>query len=534
MLYLKYTVTLFIKGQALFTRKLKTKTHRYAVATLSFIILISIGLSVFCYQFIGDIRQQLSTSTHKAVELLDQVFSYAEKASAQVLAESDGQCDAEILVLREKVALVPFVRAITLANDRGMFFCSSLLGDISHDRMYLNHDDYYSDKLYLMSGNNILANHPLVIYKKNGKSISVLVSIDGDYIKIILRISKDGMPIEFRVGNKSLNNNGEYNAGLETVNPVFSSDIKSENYPYSIYSYISARDLLFKFKEKYGLLILLLITISTIIAGLILKVISKPFSYTEQMTIALHNGEFIPYFQPLIESKTNKVIGVEVLMRWNHPDDGIIPPDIFIPQAEASGLIINMTSKMMADVANIIKSNQDLFPDGFHIAFNITSHHLQLDSLISDCLHFQELCEKPKFSLMLELTERSILNYSVTVMERLETLSSIGIELALDDFGTGHSSLITLQTFNFNCIKIDRSFISRIHDEPESRFIVDSVITLAKKLKLSIVAEGIETAYQEEYLRMSDVDYLQGYLYARPLETLEFLKYMNDNNNYNK
>ncbi|MFM5555328.1 EAL domain-containing protein [Aeromonas veronii] len=342
------------------------------------------------------------------------------------------------------------------------------------------------------------------------------------------------MPIEFRVGNKSLNNNGEYNAGLETVNPVFSSDIKSKNYPYSIYSYISARDLLFKFKEKYGLLILLLITISTIIAGLILKVISKPFSYTEQMTIALHNGEFIPYFQPLIESKTHKVIGVEVLMRWNHPDDGIIPPDIFIPQAEASGLIINMTSKMMADVANIIKSNQDLFPDGFHIAFNITSHHLQLDSLISDCLHFQELCEKPKFSLMLELTERSILNYSVTVMERLETLSSIGIELALDDFGTGHSSLITLQTFNFNCIKIDRSFISRIDDEPESRFIVDSVITLAKKLKLSIVAEGIETTYQEEYLRMSDVDYLQGYLYARPLETLEFLKYMNDNNTYNK
>ncbi|MFM5363898.1 EAL domain-containing protein [Aeromonas veronii] len=512
----------------MFIRRFKTKPARYLVVTISFITLISMGLSVVCYQFIGDVRQQLSTSTSKAVHLLDQVFAYAEKASEQVLAESDGLCDADILVLREKVALVPFVRAITLVNDRGVYFCSSLLGDVSHDNIHLNPSDYYLDKLYLMPGNNVLLNHPLVIYKKDSKNLSVLVSIDSDYIKIIMNVSKDYIPIEFRVGSKSLNSNGEYNTEMEIANPIFSSDVKSDNYPYSIYSHISMNDLLFKFKEKYTLIIIFLIAISFLISGLISHALSKPFSYTEQMTLALHRGEFIPYFQPLIESNTNKVIGAEVLMRWNHPDDGVIPPDVFIPQAEASGLIVHMTSKMMLDVANVIKSNKHIFPNGFHIAFNITSHHLQLDSLINDCLHFQELCEQKHFPLMLELTERSILDYSDDVMKRIESLSSIGVELALDDFGTGHSSLITLQTFNFNCIKIDRSFISRVDNEPESRYIVDSVIALAKKLNLSIVAEGIETKFQEEYLRVSNVDYLQGYLYSRPLEVKAFLKYMQD------
>ncbi|HIC8843102.1 TPA: EAL domain-containing protein [Aeromonas veronii] len=512
----------------MFVRRFKTKPARYLVVTLSFIILISMGLCALYYQFIGDIRQQLSTSTSKAVQLLDQVFSYADKAGEQVVAESGGLCDADILVLREKVALVPFVRAITLVNDRGVYFCSSLLGDVSYDGVLMDRSDYYHDKLHLMPGNDILSNHPLVIYKKDAKNLSALVSIDSDYIKIIMNISNDDVPIEFRVGSKSLNNYGEYNAEIKIVNSVLSSDVKSDYYPYSIHSHIGMNDLLIKFKEKYALIIIFLIAISFLIAGLISHVLGKPFSYTDQMTLALHNGEFIPYFQPLIESSTNKVIGAEVLMRWSHPDDGVVPPDVFIPQAEASGLIVHMTSRMMSDVANIIKSNKHIFPDGFHMAFNITSEHLQLDSLINDCIHFQALCGGKCFLLVLELTERSILDYSDDVMKRLESLSSIGVELALDDFGTGHSSLITLQTFNFNCIKIDRSFISRVDSEPESRYIVDSVIALAKKLNLSIVAEGIETKFQEEYLRGSDVDYLQGYLYSRPLEVKAFLKYMYD------
>lgn len=122
----------------------------------------------------------------------------------------------------------------------------------------------------------------------------------------------------------------------------------------------------------------------------------------------------------------------------------------------------------------------------------------------------------------MELTERNILNYNVETIKILKMLSLIGVKLALDDFGTGHSSLTTLQNFHFDCIKIDKSFTARISDEPSSRHIVDSVISLAKKLELSIVAEGVENNEQETYLRDNGVDFLQGYLYSPPLNKFDF------------
>ena len=256
---------------------------------------------------------------------------------------------------------------------------------------------------------------------------------------------------------------------------------------------------------------------------LVFKKLFAPKSFLEQVKESLLRNEFIPYFQPLVESKEKKVTGIEVLMRWNHPTDGIIPPDLFIPQAEASGLIVDMTKKIIIDTAYTLKKHEQLLPEKFHVGFNITPHYLEQESIIEDCIDFfYKICHIERFTLIMELTERNILNYNVETIKILKMLSLIGVKLALDDFGTGHSSLTTLQNFHFDCIKIDKSFTARISDEPSSRHIVDSVISLAKKLELSIVAEGVENNEQETYLRDNGVDFLQGYLYSPPLNKFDF------------
>lgn len=516
--------------------KLKLKINLSKNATvlsfLFFSLINTLGLFAFYHQFVKDINQQLNISTYKAVALIEQAFGFAEKASIDALAESDDKCDAMLLVLREKVALVPFVRTITLVN-KGMFFCSSLLGDISHDRALINDSDYYSGKLFLMAGNHLKANHPLVIFRKDAPPFSALVSVDSDYIEMILNISRDNAGMDFRVGKTSLDDSGEYHYNQNERASFFSSESNSNKYPFSIYSYTTLSNAMQKFKNEYGFLAVSSFFLSIVVTYLIRRLLTTPLVFSDQIKFAIQKNEFIPYFQPLIESKESRLMGVEVLMRWNHSTDGVVSPDLFIPQAEACGLIVEMTRRIIIDTAIILQSYQHMLPNKFHVGFNVTSQHLEQDSLIDDCMQFFKICSNEKFVLVLELTETSILNYSDNIMKRLDKLSSIGVELALDDFGTGHSSLTTLQNFNFNCIKIDKSFIARIGDEPCSRHIVDSVISLAKKLDLFIVAEGVETRSQEQYLRENSVDCLQGYLYSPPLDKDKFWLYVKSSQLHN-
>lgn len=505
--------------------KINSPNNATALAFIFLIFINTLGAFVFYHQLVKDINQQLSISIYKAVALIDQVFSFAEKASIDALSESDDKCDAILLVLREKVALVPFVRTITLAN-KGMMFCSSLLGDVSHDRIKIRDKDYHSGRLFLMAGNNIKTNHPLVIFRENKPPFTALVSVDSDYIEMILNISRDNTGMKFRVGNKSLDESGDYHYHQNEIKSFISLERSSRKYPFSIYGYTTFSNAKDKFKDEYGFLAITSFVLSILVALLIRRLLMMPANFSDQIKSGLQNNEFVPYFQPLIESNNNRFMGVEVLMRWNHSTDGIVPPDLFIPQAEASGLIVEMTRKLIIDTAIILQSYQHALPSGFHVGFNVTSQHLEKESLIDDCLHFFKICSRERFTLVLELTETSILNYSDEIMKRLDKLSSIGVVLALDDFGTGHSSLTTLQNFNFNCIKIDKSFVARIGDEPCSRHIVDSVISLAKKLDLFIVAEGVETNAQEKYLREKRVDCLQGYLYSPPLDKDQFGLYL--------
>ncbi|MNZ98896.1 Cyclic di-GMP phosphodiesterase YahA [compost metagenome] len=214
-------------------------------------------------------------------------------------------------------------------------------------------------------------------------------------------------------------------------------------------------------------------------------------------------------------------MGAEVLMRWQHPNAGLIRPDLFIPQAEVSGLIVPMTSLIMAEVGQRLAAEQRRLPEGFHISFNISAAHCRDYILLRECREFLARFEPGKVVLVLELTERELLVADPHTLSLFRQLNETGVRLAMDDFGTGHSSLVYLQQFNVDYLKIDQSFIGRIGTESLSKHIVDNVIDLGSRLGLTLIAEGVETRQQANYLK-GKVTYLQGYLFGRPVPLRQF------------
>lgn len=199
-------------------------------------------------------------------------------------------------------------------------------------------------------------------------------------------------------------------------------------------------------------------------------------------------------------------------------------PDLFIPLAEHSGLIVPMTRALLRQTAAQLAPHSGRFHPGFHIGVNITARHCQDLALVEDCREFLAAFAPGQVTLVLELTERELIEPTDITRRLFDALHALGVMIAIDDFGTGHSSLGYLRNFNVDYLKIDQSFVAMIGADALSRHILDSIIELSGKLDLGVVAEGVETVEQCEYLAAQGVDFLQGYLFGRPLPVDEFIK----------
>ncbi len=329
------------------------------------------------------------------------------------------------------------------------------------------------------------------------------------------------MPLMLRVGDGWLDEEGHFFAATPSLASQEHVELQAAGYPLSIYAGYSSAPTLMGLWRHHGFGIWLLFAFSAGVAVLMWWLLGRPRSPTSELARALRAKEFVPYLQPLVESGSERIMGVEVLMRWQHPDVGLIRPDLFIPQAEACGLIVPMTSLIMGRVGQQLVASQAQLPDGFHISFNISAAHCRDDSLLEECRSFLARFAPGKVTLVLELTERELLVADPHTLSLFQALNEMGVKLAMDDFGTGHSSLVYLQQFHVDYLKIDQSFIRRIGTESLSEHIVDNVIDLGHRLGLALVAEGVETREQAEYLK-GKVAYLQGYLFGRPVPVRQF------------
>ena len=234
---------------------------------------------------------------------------------------------------------------------------------------------------------------------------------------------------------------------------------------------------------------------------------------------ALERQEFRSYYQPIVSLETGRISGFEALIRWQHPQRGLISPAEFLQVARETGLSIHIDKWILAQACHQIQQWQQ-FPDNrlLTISINLCNNHFTQLNLIEQISQILQQTNLDSRSLKLEITENVFLENGETVIDTLRQLRSLGIELAIDDFGTGYSSLGRLNHFPINTLKIDRSFVSKMGIESGNLEIVEMLIMLAQKLGVEVIAEGVETAEQLAQLRALKCQYGQGYFFSHPLD----------------
>jgi sensor c-di-GMP phosphodiesterase-like protein len=235
-----------------------------------------------------------------------------------------------------------------------------------------------------------------------------------------------------------------------------------------------------------------------------------------EMERALEANEFIPYYQPVVDLRTGAIVGAEVLMRWRKRDGTVIPPAVFIPLAESSGLILEMTRAMMRAARDEFAQVLGLRPH-VKFAFNLTAHHFSNEAVVEEIREVFAGSPIRLSQIVLEVTERQPLEDLDMARRVIAALQDLGCKVAIDDVGTGHGGLSYMLKLGANYIKIDKMFIDAIGTERYSTTIIETLVELAHRMRMEIFAEGVENFDQVKYLRERGIFLAQGYAFAPPL-----------------
>jgi diguanylate cyclase (GGDEF)-like protein/PAS domain S-box-containing protein len=238
---------------------------------------------------------------------------------------------------------------------------------------------------------------------------------------------------------------------------------------------------------------------------------------------AIERQEFHLYYQPIFSLSTGKISGFEALVRWQHPERGLISPTEFIPLTEETGLIVPLGAWIIYSACHQMRVWQQQFPtsEPMTISVNISGRQFFQFELVEQIAQVLQETNLDARSLKLEITENVIMENTHSATSTLQRLKTLGVQLHMDDFGTGYSSLSYLRRFPIDTLKIDRSFVSQMGVDDESLAIVQTIVTLAHNLGMSVTAEGIETAAQVALLQTMKCEFGQGYLFSKPVDAAE-------------
>jgi EAL domain-containing protein (putative c-di-GMP-specific phosphodiesterase class I) len=237
---------------------------------------------------------------------------------------------------------------------------------------------------------------------------------------------------------------------------------------------------------------------------------------------ALSREEFQVYYQPQVNLQTGKIISAEALVRWVHPERGAIAPAEFIPAAEETGFIVPLGEWVLQTACRQIKAWQDSGFLGLRVAVNLSPRQFQQPDLCSRVAQILTEIGLEPSSLELELTEGLMVQDAEGAIAILKKLKTLGVSLSVDDFGTGYSSLSYLTQYPFDLLKIDRCFVSNITDGCSNAAIVKAIIEMAHSLCLEVIAEGVETEAEKDFLWRYECDIMQGYLFSPPVSAADF------------
>lgn len=243
----------------------------------------------------------------------------------------------------------------------------------------------------------------------------------------------------------------------------------------------------------------------------------------EELRDAVTRAEFVLHYQPQMNLKTGRIFAAESLLRWQHPERGLISPGDFIPLAEETGLIVPIGEWVLNEACRQNKAWQDAGLPPIVVSVNVSARQFKERNWVSKVAEALEDSGLDACYLELELTESLIMQDVVSAVATMHELEALGVHLAIDDFGTGYSSLSALKRFPVRRLKIDRSFVQDIPGDADDRAITGAIISLAQKLQMQVIAEGVETQEQVDFLAASGCDDIQGYFFSRPVAAAAFV-----------
>jgi len=246
----------------------------------------------------------------------------------------------------------------------------------------------------------------------------------------------------------------------------------------------------------------------------------------KNLKIALQENQFEAFYQPQIDTTTGEIIGAEALIRWNSPKLGFVSPADFIPVAEQTKLIIKIDLWMMRETMNQLMNFQKCGIDIKKLSLNVSAKQLESKEMIADLKNILKETGFDASRLDLEITEREMMKNPEATIVIINEIKKLGISISIDDFGTGHSSLAYIKRLPIDKLKIDKSFVDELPHDKEDVAIVRSVISIAKNLQIDIIAEGVETHEQRDFLLLEGCPKIQGYFYSKPLNANDYKEFL--------
>ena len=429
--------------------------------------------------------------------------------------------------LTSRAAFSINVRAFLLVRDK-MAFCSSATGPMSTPMEELIPELHINKQvdIALLPGTPMLPDRPAIaIWYRNPlvKDGGVFTSVNINLTPYLLYTARqeDFAGIALFIGDNALSTTSSIIVKANDLHDKPARTATLTEVPLTIKLYArewTSEEILFAL--FFGLLC------GIAVGSLNFYILTMRLNPGKEILSAIKRGQFYVVYQPVVDTDVLQMRGVEVLMRWKHPTMGEIPPDAFINFAEAQKLIVPLTLHLFDLIIRDAPVLQTVLPPGAKLGINIAPGHLHAESFKDDMRTFKTLLPPDYFQIVLEITERDMLNHR-EASSLFEWLHNEGFEIAIDDFGTGHSALIYLEHFTMDYLKIDRGFVNAIGTETVTSPVLDAVLTLARKLNMSTVAEGVETPEQAAWLREHGVKFLQGYWISRPMPLEQFRTWQN-------
>ncbi|MBW9463374.1 EAL domain-containing protein [Kluyvera sp. EC_51] len=458
------------------------------------LLLIS-GIFILNAQLWYSLRSERLAGAHYAARNIATMLDEAQEASGvadEVIAKG---CDAQgQYQLGTEAALQPHLRTLLIFND-GRVWCSSLPGN----HVLLLHVAQIPEKsLLLLSKANTVDDRPVLLFQRRYTGKRIIITVSDRHIRDVLNTPLRDANYSLVVDNQVMGLYGDIYP--QPGNLPGHSMVSAERYPFGIQYNLPVLFSAGRLIHQGGGILIFLLLLSGVAAYALYKYLNK--STTPEETLR----------------------GVEVLARWKHPKAGFISPSVFIPAAEKSGLIVPLTRSLMAQVVAHMNAIESKLPEGFHIGINFSASHIIDSGFVAECLAYKQNFSRQDLNLVIEVTEREPLHVDEHLIQTLNMLHENGFAIALDDFGTGYSGLSYLHDLHIDYIKIDQSFVGRVNAYEDSTLILDSVLELARKLSISIVAEGVETQAQLDYLSRNNITYLQGFYFFKPVSLPELVK----------